>query len=353
MWSNSATTVGPQEHRVGQAERVRVGVRQALDQPDHVVAHVAEQAGRHQRQAVRQVDRGSRRSAGAGCPAPARRRARTRRGRSARARLISARVAAAAPDQVGLDAQDRVAAAHRAAGRRSRAGSCRAGRRRASASPRPASRGRRPARPRPPAPGPPRRPAAKCLEVGSRVHAQRCPRAGHCDFCSMSCASDRLVDRNRVALPQRRLVGAQQLGAQRIRRCAVWVALSICVVDRRRHHLVDRHDRRAAGHLDHAGRDLARRRSRTAPRSRLGSAPAARRRRCAAPAPPRPAAYRRWSWASLRQRATGSLTCGRSSSARALARFCCSSARHACRDLVPDLGQRPLAGRLDARPPGT
>ena len=37
------------EHRIGQAEVVRICVRQALDQPDHVVAHLPEQTCRHQR----------------------------------------------------------------------------------------------------------------------------------------------------------------------------------------------------------------------------------------------------------------------------------------------------------------
>ena len=105
----------PQEHRVGQAEAVRIGVRQALDQPDHVVAHVAEQSGRHQRQppgrSIRLSAISWRRLASAG----------SAQGSNASAVEAGApvdlgAVAAAAPDQVGLDAQDRIAAADRAAG---------------------------------------------------------------------------------------------------------------------------------------------------------------------------------------------------------------------------------------------
>ena len=47
---------GADHQRVGQAERVRVDVRQALDQAHHVVAEVAEQAGGHRRQLGRQGD---------------------------------------------------------------------------------------------------------------------------------------------------------------------------------------------------------------------------------------------------------------------------------------------------------
>ena len=47
---------GTQHDRVGQAERVGVDVRQVLDEPHHVVAEVAEEAGRHRRQRGRQLD---------------------------------------------------------------------------------------------------------------------------------------------------------------------------------------------------------------------------------------------------------------------------------------------------------
>ena len=104
-----------QEHRVGQVEAVRVIVGQALDQPDHVVGHVAEQAGTHQRQALGQLDPALRDQLpqavqcrlGAGLesvavePCPP---------------VDLGPVAAAAPDQVRLDAQDGVAAADGAAG---------------------------------------------------------------------------------------------------------------------------------------------------------------------------------------------------------------------------------------------
>ena len=43
--------IGRAQHdRVGQAERVGIDVRQSLDQPHHVVAEIAEQAGGHRRQ---------------------------------------------------------------------------------------------------------------------------------------------------------------------------------------------------------------------------------------------------------------------------------------------------------------
>jgi hypothetical protein len=108
---------GAHQHRVGQAERVGVHVRQMLDQPDHVVAEIAEQPGGGGGQVGGHVDGGFR-------PKPAQRvqrrglaHPRTRRGRSAPA--VQAAVGAPAfPDQVGLHPDDRIAPAHLAAGHR-------------------------------------------------------------------------------------------------------------------------------------------------------------------------------------------------------------------------------------------
>jgi len=41
---------GPDQHGVGDAELVRVAVRQPLDVPDHVVTEIAEEPRRHRRQ---------------------------------------------------------------------------------------------------------------------------------------------------------------------------------------------------------------------------------------------------------------------------------------------------------------
>ena len=106
---------GAQHDRVGQAERVGVDVRQALDQPDHVVAEVAEEAGGHRRQLRRQLDpalgdqRAQARERVGGLVLPA-------VGVEAGGAVEPRRGAAALPDQVGLHAHDRVAAAHLAAG---------------------------------------------------------------------------------------------------------------------------------------------------------------------------------------------------------------------------------------------
>ena len=102
------------QHGVGNADRIRIGRRQFLHQPHHVVAEIAEHAGRHRRQAVGQCDAAFRdqraqcleRRLGAG-----------HEGIRLRARApvdLGAR-AIGAPDQVGLDADDGMAAAHCAA----------------------------------------------------------------------------------------------------------------------------------------------------------------------------------------------------------------------------------------------
>ena len=103
------------QDRVGQAERI--GRRRAqlagLDQPHRVVAQIAEQADRHRRQAGRQVHLRRRHQRAqrlrAACP---------RASSGTKASRIGARVAvdlgleiAAAPDQVRLQADDRIAPA--------------------------------------------------------------------------------------------------------------------------------------------------------------------------------------------------------------------------------------------------
>lgn len=49
---------GPHENAVGQAEVVGLAVGQVLDQPHRIVAHIAENAGRHGRQRLGQCDLG-------------------------------------------------------------------------------------------------------------------------------------------------------------------------------------------------------------------------------------------------------------------------------------------------------
>ncbi len=105
---------GPQQHPVGDRERVRVFVGQALHQGDHVVAEIAEQPRRHRRQRLRRRDaalgdqgaqRGER-AAGDGLE-----RCRVR----ARLAVHLGAVAEAAPDQVGLEADEGIAPARGAA----------------------------------------------------------------------------------------------------------------------------------------------------------------------------------------------------------------------------------------------
>ena len=105
----------PDQDGVRHAERVRVRRRQALHQPHHVVAEIAEQPGRHRRQVVaRAADALSAMSArrlSSGGPSSAR----TRSGRRQRLPVDRGDAVLAAPDQVGVEADHRVAAAHRAA----------------------------------------------------------------------------------------------------------------------------------------------------------------------------------------------------------------------------------------------
>ena len=105
---------GAHQHRVGNPDRVGVGLRQLLHQPHHVVAKVAENAGGHGRQHVRQLDpafgdeRAQRRQrrpvAGREAISPVPRRA-------ADLGLPSHR----APNEIGIESDDRIAPAQRAA----------------------------------------------------------------------------------------------------------------------------------------------------------------------------------------------------------------------------------------------
>ena len=100
-----------QQHRVGDADRIGIGRRQFLHQPHHVVAEIAEDAGRHGRQRVGQLDPafGDQRAQGR-----KRRLVAGREGAPRRAVDLGA-PADGAPDQVGLEPDDRIAPAHRAA----------------------------------------------------------------------------------------------------------------------------------------------------------------------------------------------------------------------------------------------
>ena len=105
---------GAHQHRVGNPDRVGVGPRQLLHQPHHVVAKVAENAGGHGRQHVRQLDpafgdeRAQRRQrrpvAGHEAISPVPRRA-------ADLGLPSH----CAPNEIGIESDDRIAPAQRAA----------------------------------------------------------------------------------------------------------------------------------------------------------------------------------------------------------------------------------------------
>ncbi len=103
-----------QEDAVRHAELVGILLRQVLDQPHHVVAHIAEDAGGHRRQALGHLDaaladegtQGIERGLFLGGEG-----IRIGTGVAVDLRLV----AAAAPDHVGLQADDRIAAAHRTA----------------------------------------------------------------------------------------------------------------------------------------------------------------------------------------------------------------------------------------------
>ncbi len=108
---------GAQQHRIGQTQRIGVAFGQPLDQPDHVVAEIAEQPGRRGRHVGGQVD-----------PAFGEQRAQAveRWGRHRlepvrvvpRCAVDPRRAAAAFPDHVGLQPDDRIAPTDLAAGDR-------------------------------------------------------------------------------------------------------------------------------------------------------------------------------------------------------------------------------------------
>ena len=104
----------PQQDRVGQAERIGRNIGQLFDEPHHVVAEIAEQPGRHRRQAGRQ------RHAAFADQCPQRRD--RRRAVGCEGVGVRPRVAVdlgfavqAAPDQIGLEPDDRIASARLAA----------------------------------------------------------------------------------------------------------------------------------------------------------------------------------------------------------------------------------------------
>ena len=104
----------PHENAVGEAETVRLLVRQPLDQPHRVVAHVTENAGRHGRKLGRQRDRGFSEE----------RAERGERGQGRGRKVFGVRLrrpidlgcrAIGPPHQIGVAADDGVAAAGRTA----------------------------------------------------------------------------------------------------------------------------------------------------------------------------------------------------------------------------------------------
>ncbi len=105
---------GPGHHRVRQAQRVGVHVRQGLDQAHHVVADRPEQAGGHGRQAVGQLDPRAGHQVAQGIQRAARLRL-EHAGGAVLALADLGLVAAAAPHQVRLHRHDRIAAAPGAA----------------------------------------------------------------------------------------------------------------------------------------------------------------------------------------------------------------------------------------------
>ena len=101
-------------HRVGNPDRIGLAGRQVLHLPHHVVTEIAEHAGRHRRQRVGKFDAalGDQRAQ----RIERRRAARLERlGVSARAAIDRGLAVMRAPDEVRLEADDRIAAAHRAA----------------------------------------------------------------------------------------------------------------------------------------------------------------------------------------------------------------------------------------------
>ena len=105
---------GARQHGIGHPDRVGIDVRQMLDQPDHVIAEIAEQPRRCCRHIVRHLDPGFRDQR----PQAFQRRAFVI-GESvgiARLAVDPGATGAAFPDQVGLHADDGIAPAHLSAG---------------------------------------------------------------------------------------------------------------------------------------------------------------------------------------------------------------------------------------------
>ena len=113
--SNTTTMVGRTITASGIADRIRIGLRQLLHLPHHVVAEIAEDAGRHRRQRLGQFDTAF------GEEGAQRLERRLVAGRET-GRAYAARVAIdlgaavdRAPDHVGIESDDRIASADRAA----------------------------------------------------------------------------------------------------------------------------------------------------------------------------------------------------------------------------------------------
>ena len=99
---------------IGNADRVGIGLGELFDQADGVIAHIAEDPERHGRQRWRQVDRRLLKEIPQCLERAAL--ARLERLRIARRRPVDlCLIAIGAPDQVGREADDRIAPAHRSA----------------------------------------------------------------------------------------------------------------------------------------------------------------------------------------------------------------------------------------------
>ncbi len=113
--SKATITRRPHQHRIGNAERIGTRRRQILHQPHHVVAEIAEHAGRHRRQRRGQRDAALARSARARPSSGASLTGTKAAGSVWTVRLISARSAVDAENDIRVEADDRIAAAHGAA----------------------------------------------------------------------------------------------------------------------------------------------------------------------------------------------------------------------------------------------
>ncbi len=100
---------GAGQHGIRQVQRVGIGLTQRLQQADHVIAERPEQAGGHGRQVLRQVKAAGRHQT------PQRRQGIIRLidkpvGRDVRATRQRCLAVPTAPDDVGIEGQDRIAA---------------------------------------------------------------------------------------------------------------------------------------------------------------------------------------------------------------------------------------------------